>query len=84
MLTVESRWSESRHRPQCLFLPFGRDVTRRPQLTPVAVPQRRLTGHFNPFRSEDLMISVENLIGLTGGIALVIYLFVALTHPERF
>jgi K+-transporting ATPase KdpF subunit len=30
------------------------------------------------------MISVENLIGLIGGVALVIYLFVALTHPEKF
>jgi len=30
------------------------------------------------------MISVENLIGLIGGIALVLYLFVALTHPEWF
>lgn len=30
------------------------------------------------------MISVENLIGLTGGIALVVYLFIALTHPEWF
>jgi K+-transporting ATPase KdpF subunit len=29
------------------------------------------------------MISTEN-IGLVGGIALVIYLFVALTHPEKF
>jgi K+-transporting ATPase KdpF subunit len=34
--------------------------------------------------SEDLMISIENLIGLIGGVALVIYLFVALTHPEKF
>jgi K+-transporting ATPase KdpF subunit len=30
------------------------------------------------------MISTENIIGLVGGIALVIYLFVALTHPEKF
>jgi K+-transporting ATPase KdpF subunit len=30
------------------------------------------------------MISVENIIGLVGGVALVIYLFVALTHPEKF
>ncbi len=30
------------------------------------------------------MISVQNIIGLVGGIALVIYLFVALTHPEKF
>jgi K+-transporting ATPase KdpF subunit len=30
------------------------------------------------------MISVESLIGLIGGIALVIYLFIALTHPEWF
>ena len=30
------------------------------------------------------MISVENIIGLIGGLALVIYLFVALTHPEKF
>lgn len=30
------------------------------------------------------MISVENIIGLVGGIALVIYLFVALTHPDKF
>jgi K+-transporting ATPase KdpF subunit len=30
------------------------------------------------------MISVENIIGLVGGIGLVIYLFVALTHPEKF
>jgi len=30
------------------------------------------------------MISVENLIGLIGGIALVLYLFIALTHPEWF
>jgi K+-transporting ATPase KdpF subunit len=30
------------------------------------------------------MISVENIIGLVGGVALVIYLFVALTHPEWF
>jgi K+-transporting ATPase KdpF subunit len=30
------------------------------------------------------MISLENLIGLIGGIALVAYLFIALTHPEWF
>ena len=30
------------------------------------------------------MISVENLIGLIGGIALVVYLFIALTHLEWF
>ena len=30
------------------------------------------------------MISVENLIGLIGGIALVVYPFLALTHPEWF
>ena len=30
------------------------------------------------------MISVENLIALIGGIALVVYLFIALTHPEWF
>jgi K+-transporting ATPase KdpF subunit len=30
------------------------------------------------------MISVENLIGLVGGVAVVIYLFIALTHPEKF
>jgi K+-transporting ATPase KdpF subunit len=30
------------------------------------------------------MISVENLIGLIGGVALVVYLFIALTHPEKF
>jgi K+-transporting ATPase KdpF subunit len=30
------------------------------------------------------MISVENLIGLIGGIALVVYLFTALTRPEWF
>jgi K+-transporting ATPase KdpF subunit len=30
------------------------------------------------------MISTENLIGLIGGIALVIYLFIALTHPDWF
>jgi len=30
------------------------------------------------------MISVENIIGLVGGVALVIYLFIALTHPEKF
>ena len=30
------------------------------------------------------MISVENLIGLIGGIALVVCLFIALTRPERF
>jgi K+-transporting ATPase KdpF subunit len=30
------------------------------------------------------MISTENLIGLIGGIVLVIYLFFALTHPEKF
>ncbi len=30
------------------------------------------------------MISTENLIGLIGGIALVVYLFVALTHPDWF
>jgi K+-transporting ATPase KdpF subunit len=29
-------------------------------------------------------MSVENIIGLTGGILLVIYLFVALTHPDWF
>jgi K+-transporting ATPase KdpF subunit len=33
---------------------------------------------------ERLMISVENIIGLVGGVALVVYLFVALTHPEWF
>jgi K+-transporting ATPase KdpF subunit len=30
------------------------------------------------------MISTENLIGLIGGIALIIYLFFALTHPDKF
>jgi K+-transporting ATPase KdpF subunit len=30
------------------------------------------------------MISTQNLIGLIGGVALVIYLFVALTHPDKF
>ncbi len=30
------------------------------------------------------MISAESIIGLVGGVALVIYLFVALTHPEKF
>ena len=30
------------------------------------------------------MISVQNLIGLIGGIALIIYLFIALTHPHKF
>jgi K+-transporting ATPase KdpF subunit len=30
------------------------------------------------------MISTENIIGLVGGVALVIYLFVALTHPAWF
>ena len=30
------------------------------------------------------MISVQNIIGLVGGIALVIYSFVALTHPDKF
>ena len=30
------------------------------------------------------MISVENLIGLIGGVAIIIYLFVALTHPHKF
>ncbi len=30
------------------------------------------------------MISVENLTGLIGGIALVVYLFLALTHPVWF
>jgi K+-transporting ATPase KdpF subunit len=30
------------------------------------------------------MISVQNIIGLIGGIAIVIYLFIALTHPEKF
>jgi K+-transporting ATPase KdpF subunit len=30
------------------------------------------------------MISTENLIGLIGGIVVVIYLFVALTHPDKF
>jgi K+-transporting ATPase KdpF subunit len=29
-------------------------------------------------------MSAENWIGLIGGVALVIYLFVALTHPEWF
>ena len=29
-------------------------------------------------------MSVENIIGLAGGILLVIYLFVALTHPDWF
>jgi len=29
-------------------------------------------------------MSVENIIGLVGGVALVIYLFIALTHPEKF
>jgi K+-transporting ATPase KdpF subunit len=33
---------------------------------------------------EHLMISVENLIGLIGGIALVVYLVIALTRPEWF
>jgi K+-transporting ATPase KdpF subunit len=30
------------------------------------------------------LVSVENLIGLMGGIALVVYLFIALTRPEWF
>jgi K+-transporting ATPase KdpF subunit len=30
------------------------------------------------------VISAESIIGLVGGVALVIYLFVALTHPEKF
>jgi K+-transporting ATPase KdpF subunit len=30
------------------------------------------------------MLSAENWIELIGGIVLVIYLFVALTHPEWF
>jgi K+-transporting ATPase KdpF subunit len=30
------------------------------------------------------MISAQNLIGLIGGVVLVIYLFVALTHPDKF
>ncbi len=30
------------------------------------------------------MISTENIIGLIGGVGLVIYLFVALTHPDWF
>ena len=30
------------------------------------------------------MISVDNLIGLIAAIALVIYLFIALTHPDKF
>jgi K+-transporting ATPase KdpF subunit len=30
------------------------------------------------------MISAQNLIGLIGGIVLVIYLFFALTHPDKF
>ncbi len=29
-------------------------------------------------------MSVENIIGLTGGVLLVLYLFVALTHPDWF
>jgi len=29
-------------------------------------------------------MSVQNIIGLAGGIILVIYLFVALTHPDWF
>jgi K+-transporting ATPase KdpF subunit len=29
-------------------------------------------------------MSAESWIGLIGGIALVVYLFVALTHPEWF
>jgi hypothetical protein len=29
-------------------------------------------------------MSVENIIGLTGGVLVVIYLFVALTHPDWF
>jgi K+-transporting ATPase KdpF subunit len=33
---------------------------------------------------ELLMISVENLIGLIGGVAVIIYLFLALTHPDKF
>ncbi len=30
------------------------------------------------------MISVDNLIGLIAGVAVVIYLFIALTHPDKF
>jgi K+-transporting ATPase KdpF subunit len=30
------------------------------------------------------MISVENIIGLVVAVALVLYLFVALTHPDKF
>ena len=30
------------------------------------------------------LMSVENIIGLTGGVLLVLYLFVALTHPDWF
>jgi K+-transporting ATPase KdpF subunit len=33
---------------------------------------------------EDPMISTENIIGLVGAVLLVIYLFYALTHPEKF
>jgi K+-transporting ATPase KdpF subunit len=29
-------------------------------------------------------MSVQNIIGLVGGIILVIYLFIALTHPDWF
>jgi K+-transporting ATPase KdpF subunit len=30
------------------------------------------------------MISADNIIGLVAGVAVVIYLFVALTHPHWF
>jgi K+-transporting ATPase KdpF subunit len=33
---------------------------------------------------EPSMISTQNIIGLIGAIGLVIYLFVALTHPDKF
>jgi K+-transporting ATPase KdpF subunit len=37
-----------------------------------------------PTDLEHLVISAQNLIGLIGGIALIIYLFFALTHPHKF
>jgi hypothetical protein len=35
-------------------------------------------------RTGAFMISVENIIGLVGGVLVVIYLFIALTHPDWF
>lgn len=45
-------------------------------------PDRREIGIH--FCASEQQMSIENLIRLIGGIVLPVYLFVVLTHPDRF